>query len=108
MSITKKINDLDARYSQCCDEYIKLFCEKQEIDYENFEWLHTNETATFNDEYFFSIEEIIYDINTEQPKHNILEWQDYIVKHTLDNNKLPTINYRSYCIGARYEIFKKP
>lgn len=106
MNTTKKISELDANYSKCCDQYIKFFCDKQDISYTSFNWIHVNEMAMFIDQYFFNMQEIIYDVNTNQPQHQILEWQDHIVEYTMYNKDLPKINYSSYCMGERYDLLK--
>ena len=46
---------------------------------------------------------IYFDMKTKQKKHKIFEWQnDGIEAHF--NGITENINYRSYCMGARFKI----
>ena len=103
MSALKK---LDEKYVKVCNEYIKLFCKKQDIECTSFYWVHECVLASFFDEYFFNFDEIRHDLLTDQPKGQILEWQNHVLEH-VDEKDFVRINYTSYCKGLRYEHIKK-
>ena len=91
------------RYEAVCLEYIKLFCEKQEVDFDGWVGDEIGGVASFVfvGEYYFHLSDIILDIDTNQPKGLILNWQN----EGVDFNKLTKdtkhINYKSYTMGLR-------
>jgi len=104
-----KIISLKDRYEAVCLEYIKLFCEKQELDFDG--WVgdeiggvssFVSVVSSFIGEYYFHLSDIILDIDTNQPNGLILNWQN----EGVDFNKLTKdtkhINYKSYTMGLRF------
>ena len=90
----KRIDELSLEYNNLCNEYVHLFQIKQ--DYEFCGWIGgVGGIADFIGEYFFNIDDIMYDMNNKCKKGLIFEWQNY----NLDNES--RINYSSYCKGAR-------
>ena len=81
---------LQKRYETNCNEYINRFCKKQELDFEY--WV--------GDVYFFNFTDIVWDINSNQPKRLILDW----LEDCLDEQKtaIGIINYFSYSKGLRF------
>jgi len=99
-----KLLDLKKQYQFCCNEYAKKFANKQGLD--QFYWIGDTigEIASFNEEYFFSMDEIVYDIDNKCPKNLILQWQ----KDGIENaDKNIRINYRSYAMGLRYNNIRE-
>ena len=96
---------LKERYEACCDEYLQKFAEKQEIEFDYWVGDIVGEVASFLDQYFFGINEIIYDIEQDCKAGLILEWQDDNVEFGEDTGYC--INYRSYAKGLRYSDIKK-
>lgn len=85
-------------YRYCCNEYIELFVKKQGIKFDY--WIGaTGEVAAFCDQYFFSINEIIYDIENNCEAGLICQWQDDGVEFSKDCHHM---NYNSYVKGMRY------
>jgi hypothetical protein len=62
--------------------------------------------ASFACQYFFNLSDIILDLNTKQPKGNILDWQSEDVDFNMFNEKQQHINYKSYTMGLRHEQLK--
>lgn len=91
------IEELNKQYEYICNEWIKKFCKKQEIEFDGFVGNEIGGVASFNEEYFFEMSDIILDLNTKQPKGLILEWQNSIVENGA------FINYKSYTMGLRHK-----
>lgn len=91
----KNIKKLEKRYEEVCHDYMKLFSEKQDFD---FDWWAGDEIGgvAICGDLFFNFSDIVWDINSNQPKWKILEWYD----HCLENPKKAT-NYYSYTKGLR-------
>jgi hypothetical protein len=91
------MQDLKNQYENIVNQYITIFCEKQEIEKETTYWVGgcIGEVIDLNGA-FISFDDIRRDIDTDQPKDKIFNWywdNDYI------NNK--NINYHSYIKGLR-------
>ena len=81
--------------------YIKAFEDKHGVF---FEWAVVDDfTGVLNfGDYYFSMSDIVYDIDNKLPLNLIFEWQDAgIEAHFKGNEK--TINLQSYARGLRYE-----
>jgi len=98
-----KLQKLNKKYEFVCNEYIRKFCNKQEIDFD--EWIgdEIGGIASFCSQYFFNLADIILDLNTNQPKGIILDWQSDGVDCHFSNPEIVSINYKSYTMGLRYE-----
>ena len=97
---------LKAYYEKACNEYIKAFCKKQEIEFDYWISDEVGGIASFIDQYYFDIQTIRYDIDTDQPKGLILQWQNDCVDNAMskfEQNKLPEINYIAYSKGVRFK-----
>jgi len=90
---------LKDRYEKICNEYIKIFSDKQDIQFD--EWMGgiVGGVAGFISEYYFNFSDIVYDINSDQPKGLILRWQDDYLENVPNGRN---INYYSYSKGLRY------
>lgn len=71
----------EARQDLTCDEYDKEFYHY---------WFN-------NESYHFTLDDIIHDLRTKQPKGNIIEW------HNGAHDNIFEINYKSWCMGLRHE-----
>ncbi len=80
----------------------RTFEQKQELDFEFFVADRCTGFASFGDVLVFRIDDIYHDLKTNQPKGLIIDWLYDSLEH--ENQ---TINYRSYCMGARFEEMKK-
>lgn len=91
--------NLKTKYERICNEYIKVFSEKQGLVFDGWIGNQVGGVAEFIEEYFFNLSDIVYDINSEQPKGLILHWQDDYVENAPNGRN---INYYSYSKGLRY------
>ena len=78
-----------------CRNLVKLFEAKQgltcdEYDKEYHYWFN-------NESYHFTLDDIIHDLRTNQPKGYIIKWSNEDIDHIFD------INYKSWCMGLRHE-----
>jgi len=94
--------NLKSRYESICNEYIEVFCEKQDLEFDGWIGDIVGSIASFISEYFFNFDDITYDINTDQPKGLIMQWQDFNVEYEGGF----VINYYSYSKGLRHHDVK--
>lgn len=92
--MSKLIND----YNKVVQEYIDRFCEKQDLEFEFWVADQVGSIASFGDILCFNFLDIVWDINSEQPKGLIIDW----AYETLDNLDY-SINYYTYSKGLRYD-----
>lgn len=95
------IKKLNKRYRKICTEYVELFAKKHDVDFEFWVADIFGEVAGFGD-YYFNFSDIVYDVNTNQPKGLIFSWQD----HCLDFDRTQYINFYSYSKGLRINEIK--
>ena len=93
-----RIENLKQLHEIVCNEYVKKFEKKHKLVFEYWIADLIGETASFGD-YFFNMTEIIYDINTRQPKGLILKWINDNIEHKESDN---WINFYSYSKGLRH------
>lgn len=91
------IKQLQKQYEHVVSEYIKKFCEKQEVYFEFWIGDNIGGIACFGDILFFNFMDIVWDINTKQPKNQIIDWMYDCVDHPKQS-----INYFSYSKGLRW------
>lgn len=92
---------LRGKLERILKEYIRKFEKKHELELEFAVADDLMGILCFGD-YYFSINEIIHCIDTNQPKHLILDWHDESVKY--EDVK---INFQSWCMGLRFEHLKQ-
>lgn len=89
------IETLQKQYVKLCNKYVKLFSKKHDLDFDGWVGEEVGGVASFCCQYFFNINEIVLDINTNQPIGAILKWQQ-------DNiESFEHISYFSYILGLR-------
>jgi hypothetical protein len=81
---------LKKTYASTCNKYVKLFCDKQDMYFEYWIAGFIGETAAFGD-IFLQMREIIYDLESNQPKGKIVEWYWHCIENQ-DN----MVNYYAY------------
>lgn len=89
------------KYEQICNEIVKEFCKKQELDFDPEMWVagEVGGVICLGD-YYFNLLDIVRDLKTMQPKGLILDWYN----ETLDEKDEGIyINYKSYTMGLRYD-----
>jgi len=94
----KNLANLKKRYESICQDYIDVFCEKQGLEFDGWIADEIGGMASFVSDYFFTISDIVFDINNDIPVGVILNWQDDSV--SIDSEF--QINFRSYSKGLRY------
>jgi len=92
---------LKQQYKEIVTKYIDIFCEKQEVCFEYWIANQIGGIACFGDVLIFNFTDIVYDINTNQPKHLIIDW----IYESVDNPH-KSINYYSYSKGLRHKQIK--
>lgn len=102
-----KLKDLNKQYAYLCNEYIKMFCTKQDIEFDGWIGDEVGGIASFISQYFFNLSDIVLDLNTKQRKGLILRWQDDGVDFNIGRKKPQYINYKSYTMGLRYQQLEK-
>ena len=83
---------LKTKYEKIVEQYLIAFVEKQELDIENCYWVadRLGEVLSVNEQYYFSFDEIRFDVDNNIKPGPILEWQN----ESIDNNF--KINYENY------------
>jgi hypothetical protein len=87
------MNKLENDYKKVCKSYIDDFCKKQDLEFERWGTLGIGHGAFFcGHEIYLSFFDIVWDINSEQPKGQIIEWVNIYL-----SNPKTTSNYYFYC-----------
>lgn len=95
---TIQLSKLKEQYKFVCEQYLQKFINKH--GYEFSGWIPSDEVggiAAFIEQYFFNMDDIIYDINNKLPKDMIFRWQDDNLEAGYDN----MINLHAYSKGMR-------
>ena len=94
-----------------CNEYLRLFCEKHDFDYEEAKesWVaNCVGDVTCVGDYFVGLQSIIADIEHDAPEEEFIKWYDYnLVAHEFG---FTTPNFESWlrgCPRVSDETFKK-
>ena len=94
-----------------CNEYLRLFCEKHDFDYEEAKdsWVGGSiGEITMCGDYYVAMPTIITDIEMDAPEDEFIKWYDYnLVAHEFG---FTTPNFESWlrgCPRVSEEAFKK-
>lgn len=94
-----------------CNEYLRLFCEKHDFDYEEAKksWVgNCVGDVTCVGDYFVGLQSIIADIEMDAHKEEFIKWYDYnLVAHEFG---FTTPNFESWlkgCPRVSEETFKR-
>ena len=93
---------LITQYEKVCNDLVKLFCEKQDIEFDCWINEQVGNEASFINEYSFNLSEILFDLQTNQPKGLIFEWHNDFVDANMFSKKRKYINYKAYSNGLRF------
>ena len=97
MAKTLKLNKLKEQYEFVVSEYVQIFCNKQGVSFEFWVADQIGGIACFGDILYFNFMDIVWDINSKQPKYQIIDW----IYESVDNPE-KSINYYSYSKGLRW------
>lgn len=86
--------ELITQYEKYCNEILKAFCEKQEMNNEGWVGEQIGGIAMCSD-FFFNFLDIVWDLNSEQPKGKIIEWYDTTLDAVMGEKAM--INYVNFC-----------
>lgn len=96
----KSIIKLKREYEDACNAYALEFSDKQDMDFNGWIGNEIGGLAEFAD-MFFSMPDIVWDINSKQPKGLIIDWYNDNI-----DNPIKSINYFSYTKGLRIKDIK--
>jgi len=88
------LTKLKKDYEEAVKNYTEFFRIKQQLDFDYWVADQVGTVGMFGD-YFFSFDDIRYDIDNEIDANIIMQWQNYGVEHK------SKVNYPSYVKGAR-------
>jgi len=80
---------------------VEMFCKKQDTYVDYIVGGDVTGVYAIGDN-FFSLGDIYYDLKENKSKGLIFEWQNHVIDWNLNNNSNCSINYSSYCMGARF------
>ena len=92
-----KLNQLKKQYEIVVSEYVQKFCNKHELEFEHWVGNDIGGIACFGDIFFYNFQDIVWDINSKQPKGLIIQWL-----YDCCDNAEKSINYFSYSKGLRF------
>lgn len=91
MNKTQRLQ-LKEDFEFACEEYLREFIQKQKYEFSFWVCDEIGTIACFIEQYFFSMNEIKFDIDHNAPKGLIFEWQDACLEMKYDY--IPT--YENY------------
>lgn len=95
----RKIKELIVQYDQLCDEFVKVFCEKHDMDYAETSWAADEIGGTLEyGDYYIPYEDIITDLMMDAECDCIWKYNEYILRCAFLGIKTP--NYKSYLRGC--------
>jgi len=101
------IRQLRKEYESICTKYLNLFALKHSLTFEFWISDEIGSIASFGDTFFFTMDNIMEDINNDYPKNIIMDWHwhcldvDQYLKNDKDAPKKPCPNLSHYAMGAR-------
>lgn len=88
-------------FEKGCNEYLRLFCEKHDFDYEEAKdsWVGGQVgDITLCGDYYVSMQTIISDIELEAPEEEFIRWYDYNMRANVFGFATP--NFESWLRGC--------
>lgn len=86
----------------------KTFAKKQGFDYEDCYWIGGVGVGILAiiDQYYYSMDDIIYDLRNNIKAGTATKYLDAVCYYECNNinneNRKPSMNYRSWCDGVRF------
>ena len=97
MAKTMRLSRLKKQYEIVVSEYVQKFCNKQGLEFEGWVADDIGGVACFGDIFFYNLKDIIWDVNSNQPKGLIIQWL-----YDCCDNPEKAINYFNYSKGLRF------
>jgi hypothetical protein len=96
------MKNLKEKYEKIIDEYVRLFEKKHDMHLEH--WVSDDKTgvACFGDILYYSVSDIIFDINNDLPAGLAIDWVYDTVEYHSNVEHPNYINLFSYSKGLRY------
>ena len=94
---SNELHKMQEQYEFVVSEYVQQFCNKQDVSFEFWVADQIGGIACFGDILYFNFMDIVWDINSKQPKNQIIDW----IYESVDNPE-KSINYFSYSKGLRW------
>ena len=88
---------LKTKYEKIVNEYLRIFVEKQDLDIDNCCWVadRVGEILSVNEQYFFSFNDIRFDVDNNVKERLIFRWQDECIDNHFKKKKYK-VNYENY------------
>ena len=95
---------LKTKYEKIVEQYLIAFVEKQELDIENCYWVadRVGEILSVNEQYYFSFNDIRFDVDNNVKERLIFRWQDESLDNHFKKRKYK-VNYENYLKLNGYE-----
>lgn len=95
-----KKQNIQERWRDICQEYLKLFCDKHEYSFEDCFWVTDNYgTIACVSDMFISMEHIRYDIDNNIEETMFEKWYWKAIE-IFELTEQDFMNYESFCKGA--------
>ena len=84
--------ELKNKYEKIVEQYLIAFVDKQELNIENCYWVadRIGEILSVNEQYYFSFNDIRFDVDNNVKDGLIFKWQDECIENNLK------VNYENY------------
>jgi len=92
--MTKRIERLKQDLEDAISVYVAIFCKKHDLSFEGWAGDKSGEIGQFGD-YYFDFSQIRYDLETDQPKDNLIKWYDYSLELAMQQKTF--MNYETWC-----------
>lgn len=103
---TTPLKKLMQQHDELCNEIVIKFSNKHELEFDGWVADEIGGIASFIQQYFFNLSDIVLDLRTKQRKGFIIKWQDETTDYHFLTSKTEYINYQSFIKGLRYKDLK--
>jgi hypothetical protein len=93
-----KQKDALQNYRNACNDIVSVFARKQGLTFDFWVADEIGGVACFGDIYFFSLQDMLYDIEGRRKKGLILQWIEDAVEANEKEPDIEFASYREYCL----------
>ena len=88
---------LKTKYEKIVEQYLLAFVKKQDLDIEDCYWIgdKVGEILSVNEQYYFSFDDIRFDVDNDVKEGLILKWQNESLDNYFKKRKYK-VNYENY------------